>query len=168
MSRKPISIGDVFSVPIDEERVGFGQVVGSYKNEAHYFAVFETAYPSDVVATASEVLTDKLAFLALSFDAKLAAGHWKIIANAPVAEGLPLPAYKEAVGSPDVVHVVDYSGERRRRASADEEWMLRNRKFVAPVRLEKALRALHGVEPWQEMFDELRPSEDVTTQRFFG
>jgi hypothetical protein len=46
--------------------------------------------------------------------------------------------------------------------------LLPNRKVVAPVRLEKALRAKHGLEPWQEAYTDLAPDETTTTARVFG
>ena len=53
---------------------------------------------------------------------------------------------------------MDYSGRRRRPAQAVEAELLPNRKVVAPVRLEKALRAKHGLEPWTEDYSDLAPS----------
>lgn len=88
--------------------------------------------------------------VALSLDAKIAADQWVVLGNEPVPQDVPLPAYKEIVGSPDQVDVVDYSGQRRRRAVGREADLLPNRIVVAPIRLEKALRAMHGLEPWQK------------------
>ena len=51
------------------------------------------------------------------------------------------------------------------REGEEAEW-LPNRKIVAPVRLEKALRAKHGLEPWTEAYAELEPSL-ATTARLF-
>jgi hypothetical protein len=34
------------------------------------------------------------------------------------------------------------------------------RKVVAPIRVEKALRALRGDEPWGDAYDALRPVAD--------
>lgn len=59
-------------------------------------------------------------------------------------------------------------GARRRAATPIEADALPNRKVVAPVRLEKALRALLGLEPWLDAFDELRVRGQVTTADIFG
>jgi hypothetical protein len=41
------------------------------------------------------------------------------------------------------------------------------RKVVAPARLEKALRAALGLEPWLEWFDELRVDKVVPSSSLF-
>jgi hypothetical protein len=64
---------------------------------------------------------------------------------------------------PGAFDVVDYAGERRRRATDDEAESLPFRTIVAPIRLEKALRALHDLEPWDDVYDELRPVDDDQT-----
>ncbi|KGN35044.1 hypothetical protein N802_02075 [Knoellia sinensis KCTC 19936] len=111
----------------------------------------------DVPSRLSDVLATPVRLLALSLDAKLHAGHWQTVGQAPIRDDLPLPAYKEAVTSGDHVDVVDYTGLRRRRASKDEVESLPFRKVVAPVRLERALRASLGLEPWLAAFDDLKP-----------
>lgn len=168
MARARIRTGDVFVVRLDDARVVFGQVVAKYQDDGYYFALFDKAYPRAVWPALSDVVSDRVAILALSLDGKIAAGHWEIVGNEPVPTDLPLPAYKETVGTPDRVDIVDYSGERRRRAVGGEVDLLPNRKVVAPVRLEKALRALHGLEPWREAYQELRPVVATTSKRLFG
>ena len=39
--RARLHLGDVFTVPIDADRVGFGQVVGTYGKDAYYFAIYD-------------------------------------------------------------------------------------------------------------------------------
>ncbi|MDR5699479.1 Imm26 family immunity protein [Agromyces aerolatus] len=161
------SIGDVFVVPVGDGRAGVGQVVARYGG-AYYFAIFEVVLPlEDARQNAREALERPVLFLALSMDAKLYAGHWTVVDHATVAEGLPLPAYKVSVGTPDNVMVVDFSGSRSRPASEAEAEVLPYRDTVAPVRLEKALRAWLGLDPWLEAFDELKPAGRVTTADLF-
>ena len=167
VSRFKLRLGDVFAVPIDESRVGVGQVVGMFGKNAYYLAIFDaTAHDPDSIHV-DRAISSRVMFLALSFDAKLAKGDWVIVGNNPVKEGMPLPAFKEALGAPDRVYVVDYSGERRRPARKDEAEVLPNRKVVAPVRLEKALRAKLGLEPWTEAYTDLAPNEATTSERLF-
>lgn len=167
MIRLKLKAGDVFSVPIDDTRVGVGQIVATYGKDAYYFAIFDIVAPDAASIDVEQAPLDRVLFLALSLDAKLAAGHWSVVGHRPVREGIPLPAFKEAVGAPDRIDVVDYSGERRRPAQAAEAELLPNRKVVAPVRLEKALRAKHGLEPWTEAYSDLAPNESMTTARLF-
>jgi hypothetical protein len=72
------------------------------------------------------------------------------------SDRLPWPAYKEAV-APGAFDVVDFTGTKRRRATSDEAESLPFRAVVAPIRVERALRALHGLEEWNAAYDELRP-----------
>ena len=162
-----LRVGDVFTVPLDEQRHGFGQVVATYKKHGHYFAIFDKAYTTSWEPVPGDIAVDRIALLALSFDAKIHVGDWKIVGNAPVVDNLPLPAYKVAIGTPDEVYVEDYSGQRQRRATRSEVDLLPYRTFVAPVRLENAFRALHGLAAWVAAFDGLVPNELTTTKRLF-
>src|SRR5689334_9061443 len=114
--------------------MGFGQVVALYGNHELFFAIFDKAYPRTAEPLLSDVVADRIAFLSLSLDAKLYVGHWVVLGNQPVREDVPLPAFKEAVGTPDRIDVVDYAGKQRRRASSDEAEILPYRTTVAPVR----------------------------------
>ena len=167
MSRVRLHVGDVFSVPLDGWRLGVGQVVATYGRDAYFFALLEPAFARDERLDLEQALRAPVALLALSLDAKIAAGDWVVLGNQPIPEGMPLPAFKEMVGGPDRVDVVDFSGKRRRRAEGEEAEWLPNRKIVAPVRLEKALKAKHGLEPWNEAYAALEPSQVATTARLF-
>lgn len=149
-------VGDVFVVPTGDGRAGIGQVVGAYGDHGYFFAIFDLVLPvGEASERALEALTSSVRLMALSMDAKLYVGHWTVVGHAPVDQSIPLPVYKEVVGRPSRVDVVDYSGSRRRAASPGEAEVLPNRKIVAPVRLERALRALLGLEPWTDVFDDL-------------
>jgi hypothetical protein len=167
MAGARVATGDVFRVLLDVDQVAFGQVVGKYGKDAYYFAFFERIYSLADQPALSDVVKDRIVLLALSLDARIATGYWETVGHESLPAELPLPAYKEAVGSPDRVDVVDYTGERRRPAVGREVELLPNRKIVAPIRVEKALRALHRLEPWNAAYDELRPAEATTTRRWF-
>lgn len=165
---KPPGVGDVFVIPVGDGRAGVGQVVGRYGADAYYFAVFDAVMPLELAKSrAVDAMSAPVLLLALSMDAKLHAGHWFTVGEAPVASDIPLPAYKEAVGTPVRFDVVDYSGTRRRPGTPLEVEALPYRKVVAPVRLEKALRAHLALEPWTDAFDELRPFGRPTTAEVF-
>ena len=172
MSRFNLNAGDVFSIPIDDSRVGVGQVVAAYTEvgmrDAYYLAIFDSIAPDPASIDVVQALQARVIFLALSFDAKLHAGHWSLVGNRPVAEDMPLPAWREVFTTEGRVDVVDYSGRRRRLAQDSEAELLQDITFVAPARLEKALRAKLGLEPWQERYTELAPDETRTTARLFG
>lgn len=41
------NVGDVFRLTVDSQRVGFGQIVGRYRDDAYYFAIFEQPHEVD-------------------------------------------------------------------------------------------------------------------------
>jgi len=168
MSRFKLEVGDVFSVPIDDSRVGVGQVVAAYGKSAEYFAIFDAVAPDPASIDIDQALRARVIFLALSNDAKLYARHWIVVGNRPVAEDMPLPAWREVFSIEGRVDVVDYSGTRRRSAHESEAELLADRKFVAPMLLEDALRAKHGLEPWREYYSDMAPNEMTTTARLLG
>lgn len=166
--RRTLEVGNVFQVPVDGARFGLGQVVAMYGANAYFFALFEPVFDHGDEVDVDRVLRGPLAFLPLSLDAKFHAGHWRVVGSRPVAKVVPLPAFKETVGDPGRVDVVDFSGKRRRPARGQEADFLPHRKIVAPVRLENALRARHGLEPWRDEYAALEPSAVATTARLFG
>jgi hypothetical protein len=158
--------GDVFLVRVDAGRRAVGQVVGTYKRQALFMAVYGRLLHS----SEDEIhmsLESPLDFLALSFDAKIAVGDWPIVGRHPIPDHVVLPAFKEAIDTPENIYVVDASGSKRRPATPDESLRLRNRTIVAPAVLEHAIRARHGLEPWREEFDALVPDLEMTTPRLF-
>ena len=164
--RAGFNVGEVFSIPVDNERVGYGQIVAPYRESGgyFYFAVFDGVYPRDQEPDLAAVVAEPLVFLALSMDSLLVHGHWQVVGRQEVdASKIPWPAYKEGVTPPGTFDIVDYTGQRRRRANDDEAESLPFRTVVAPIRVEKALRALHGTEPWDDVYDALRPVGDEET-----
>jgi hypothetical protein len=88
-------------------------------------------------------------------DALLHHGYWQVIGNAPVDGTISFPAYKEAT-APGVFDVVDHLDTSRRRATPEEADRLPFRKVVAPIRVQHAFEALHGMRPWSSEYNELR------------
>lgn len=159
--------GDVFSIPLGDGRAGLGQIVGHYGESAYFFAIFDSVVPEqEIPIKFQDLLAGPVKFLALSMDAKLHVGDWRVVAQAPIRADIPLPAYKEAVTTHDHIDVVDHSGTRRRRATKAEATSLPNRSIVAPVRLERALKASLGLEQWLEAYEELRP-HGITSREAF-
>ncbi|WP_159807990.1 hypothetical protein [Cellulomonas citrea] len=163
-----LELGDVFAVPLDDTRAGMGQVVATYGQGAFYFAIFDLlVHPDDAINQLDEALAAPLLFLAPSLDARLPVPYLTVVGQRPVREGLPLPAHREVDGE-NLVHVVDFSGRLRRRATDEEARRLQSRHFIAPLRLARALRATAGLEPWTDAYSALIPDEDLSSERLFG
>lgn len=163
-----LELGDVFAVPLDSSRAGIGQVVATYGQGAFYFAIFDLlVHPDAAEASIDEALTADVLFLAPSLDSRLPVPYLTVIGSRPVRPGLPLPAHRET-DADNLVQVVDFSGRRRRPATDEEARRLQNRRFIAPLRLARALRATAGMEPWQDSYAELVPDEELSSDRLFG
>jgi hypothetical protein len=164
-----LHVGDVFSVPFEQDRVTYGQIVDRWGTSGghYYFAIYDAIHSRDEEVDLDDVVGHRLALLGISTDALLQHGHWRVIGHHEVdAEGLPWPAYKEGVSPPGTFDVVDYTGQRRRRATADEVEQLPYRTMPTPFVLEKAFQALHGIGDWHAAFDRLLPVPDeLTTAR---
>lgn len=147
------TIGDVFLISIDGSRFGVGQVAGDWNGEL-YIVVYDVILPSAEFDLA-RVASDELLFAALSLDAKIHHGDWRIIGNVTSnLDRIPQPAFK--VNQDGKVWVETRDRSRFWPASKAQAEGLRYRTVVAPVRLENALRALHGIGEWNPKFDELR------------
>lgn len=155
---KKLSVGDVFTIPIDDDRVGVGQLVDAYEDsDGHfYMAIFDELHPAGDAPDASEVTDGKLAFLALASDGLLHDGSWEVVGRCEVdRDALPWPAYKEETD--EGFDVVDHSGGRRRTATDKEAERLPFRTIVTTKVLEDALKARHGIGEVHEDDAELHP-----------
>lgn len=152
MSQKA-KIGDVFLLPIDGSRFGIGQIAGDWKGEL-YVVIYDAVYASGEVDP-KNVLSEEPLFAALSLDAKIHHGDWRIIGNVTEnLDGFPQPVFK--VDHDGKVFLISRDRSVFRPASDLEAGALRLRTVVAPVRLENALKALHGIGDWNPRYDELR------------
>jgi len=148
---KKVKVGDVFLIPIEGDRYGIGQIAGNWKGEL-YIVIYDRVVSAD----ASLKLIDgaSLQFAALSLDAKIHHGDWPIIGNRQDnIETIPQPWFKVGYNGQTYVEARDRSVLRV--ATAKEEAQLRLRTVVAPVRLEKALKARNGIGVWHPTYNDL-------------
>lgn len=151
MGKKAI-VGDVFLIPLDGDRYGIGQLAGDWKGEL-YVVIFDKVVSSS--ASAADVDNAPLLLAALTLDAKLHHGDWRIIGNRLANIGaIPQPWFKVNVEGETYVEARDRSVTRL--ATDAEAASLRLRTVVAPVRLENALKAINGIGEWHPRFNELR------------
>ncbi|MCA0295238.1 MAG: immunity 26/phosphotriesterase HocA family protein [Actinobacteria bacterium] len=81
--------GDVFSIPLGDGRAGLGQIVGHYGTSAYFFAIFESVLPEqEIPIKFQDLLSGPVKLLALSMDAKLHVGDWKVVATTPIGRRL--------------------------------------------------------------------------------
>lgn len=151
MGKINASKGDVFLIPLDESRVGLGQVVDMLPSEL-YLVAFAGSWPTCSPPVASDVIGQEPRFATLSFDAKLWNGDWRIIGN--TIENLPsirLPLFK--VRCNGCLLIEKHDGSKSRLASTNEAEFLRYRSTVTPIRLENAVKADHGIGDWNPAYN---------------
>jgi Immunity protein 26 len=149
---KNIKIGDVFLIPLDDAGFGVGQVAGNWQGEL-YLIIYEATSATQNVAL-DEIMSKPPWLAALSLDAKLWNGDWPIIGNVQEnLDGVPQPVFK--VNQDEQVFLESRDRSISRPATAQEEQILRLRNVVAPIRLENALKARHGIGSWNPRYDEL-------------
>jgi hypothetical protein len=167
---KRIRQGDVYAIPIDERRYALSQVVGVWAKKCYYFAVFDIVCYYPIQKSNPLAISDlSIKFITLSFDAKIYHGDWEMVGSFPVRSDIPFPAYKEEVSLQQKTYIVDYTGTRSRLATTGEASLLEDRIIVAPVSIEKALRASLGMQEWDSDYDELLPENIMlTSNEAFG
>jgi hypothetical protein len=155
------AIGDVFLVPLDGYRYGIGQIAGDWKGEL-YVVVYAKLVSRE--ASVEDVDDADLQFAVLTLDAKLHHGDWQVIGNRQDnLTAIPQPWFKVSMAGKTHVEARDRSVTRR--ATPSEEAKLRHRTVVAPVRIENALKALHGLAEWNSRYDDLRADYAAQSSR---
>ncbi|MET0636615.1 MAG: Imm26 family immunity protein [Chitinophagaceae bacterium] len=141
-----LKIGDIFTITISENEVGFGQIVAFPNKSTLLIIVFDLKRKGEGDYDIEKIMSSKILFLGYTLDAKLYHKHWKVIGDRPV-KGVELP-YNKIGTPPDNIFVTDYKGKKLRRCSIDEFDSLDYQNVIAPVRYENALKAYYGLQDW--------------------
>ena len=148
-----VRTGDVFVIPLEDDEVAVGQILDMRGGTELLAAVFEDACRRNEAMQCAA--TGKVVLLGLTLDALLHHGRWVVVGNAPPRRDIPTPTFKIAL-APDEFVEEAFDGTTLRRLSPEETDDLPFRTVVAPIRIDKATRALHGIEPWEAHYDPLR------------
>ncbi len=155
-----LKVRDIFTIPIDEDKIGFGHVI--YIPNKNYFliGVYETAYYKSKLPRLEEIVKGKILFLGYTLDAKLFHKHWVIIGNYVASvSSILLPYFK--LGTPPDVKIVNFKGDIIRKAKQNEAEKLDYETVVAPIRYENALKAYHKKIEWDTDFNKLLYTETI-------
>lgn len=163
-----VAIGDVFTIPVDDQRRSVGQVLGEYKS-ALYVIVFDQIFGADQDPSLQlEDLTgSQPLFARLIFDSRFRPGMWEIIGHAAADSERYLPAFTYGAAELDGVKITDFSGSRVRRASGPESKEVPRRAIDSPLILEKAIQAHHGIGRWLPAFEEVRYRPGIAWSELF-
>ncbi len=154
-----VNQGDVFLIPLDAKWYGVGVVASKWKGELYLVLFSERTVSKSAVDAPLASFTPVLA--SSSLDAKLWHGHWPIVGKLARLSSLMQPIYKVEERGGIVAESFDRS--QRIPVSDGDAKHLHYRKTVAPIRLENALKAFHGLIPWIPAFDELRYTPSVNS-----
>jgi hypothetical protein len=149
-----IKTGDIFTIPIDDTRIGFGQIINIPNKNNFIIVIYKLASDKDNIPRLEEIVKEEILFLGYTLDAKLYHKHWLIIDNyIDNISTIPLPYYK--LGTPPDVSIVDFKGDEIRNATQAEFDKLNYQTVVAPVRYENALKAFYKKLEWNDDFERL-------------
>jgi hypothetical protein len=146
--------GDVFTIPLNEEETGFGQVVAFPDKSSFIIAVFDYKQKLETDYDLEKICKSKIIFLGGTFDGKLYHKHWVIIGNYKNnLHSIIIPTYK--IGTPPgELFAVDYKGKKLRPITNEEFHMLDFQSYASPIRYENGLKAYYGFQDWNsEDFD---------------
>lgn len=155
---RAVHIGDVFQIPIDDARVGYGQVIAQHLS-SYLVALFKTARPAEEAVNVPSIISDDVAFFAETLDAKLWNRDWPVVGNVPPDwSRIQLPNYKVAFGRADNMHVEAYDGKRHRPATQQEIQILRFRTVCSARHVQQAFQGFqHTISSNDRDADVLEP-----------
>jgi hypothetical protein len=149
-----VKAGDNFLIPIGQKYCP-GQIAGKYK-QSLYVCIFDALVDDE--SGGSKAISGMTPFIgACTLDAFFFHGFWHVVDNTTVDRDVILtPVFKVEYNGR--TYVESFEGELLRPATPEEVEFLRYRVVVAPVRVDKAVKAHFGDGPWEPAYENLRYS----------
>jgi len=149
-----MKIGDIFKINISIDLFGYGQIIDIPNKESLTVVIFD--YTDDGIheTNFSKVINSEILFFAQTFDALFFHKRWIIVSNlSNNIKDIILPKFK--LGTKNECILEDYFKNKIRSLTPEEFDLYNYRQYVAPVRLENALKAFKLGLPWKEHFDSI-------------
>ena len=144
--------GDIFQIPISDTEFSFGQVVVKNKG-ALCIVTFDGLHKYDDHFTTEQILKSKIILPTDTMDAKIWNGDWMVYSNTPVVDtDLSRPNFKVGL---DPVFITDYSGQKVKVATEQENGFYDYKFSVAPIRVQNTMKAYFKLADWDPDFDKL-------------
>lgn len=157
--RFKLNVGDVFTIPLNENEVGFGQCVTPHKKTSGGFviAVYPLRENKNQEINIAKVVNANPIFLGFTFDALLCdLPKWKIIGNYIDNLGSIKLPYNRLGTPPDEIYLLNVNNERIAEISEEVFNELEYKTEIAPIRYENALKAHFGLQEWKaEDYDKI-------------
>lgn len=141
-----LKVGDLFTIPLNGEEVGFGQIVARPNKATLIIVVYDLRSKVSESYNLEKVGSSNVLLLGYTLDAKLYHKHWEIIGNNPVKD-VEMPIYKVGI-PPGDIFITNYKGEVIRSCTVEEFDQLIYLTVIAPVRYENAVKAYFGLQEW--------------------
>jgi hypothetical protein len=149
---KKLKIGDIFTIPVSDDKNGFGQIIKIPNKHNFIIIVFDGLYSGFEWPSTNEIIQNKILFLGYTMDALFYHEYWNIIGNEfQNLEKIELPYFK--LGTTTSTVIVDYKGDKVRKATKIEDENLSYLTVSAPICYELALKAYYKLEDWIEEYN---------------
>jgi hypothetical protein len=158
-------VGDVLEFDLDDSTVAVAHVLAQHELLDLYLGVFAGAFAHGARPNISAFADVPYVLLGHTVDNYVRDGRWRIVGRlSPDRDRFPLPRFKRWNGGPNSQPVVvSWDDADIRDAEPDELPVLLAMRNHDPGKLQAAARAINGLEPWREAFDELRSERVVAS-----
>ena len=147
--RLKLKEGDIFTIPIDEQTQGYGQITKIPDKHSLIIAVFEGRSDKNKIPALEDIIKNQVLFYGFTTDALLFHGRWVIIGN--VTSNLTsfiMPYFKLGLPS-EPQTLINYKVETIRLATLEEAKLLNRHHSMSPMGYQKELQAYYGVIEWE-------------------
>lgn len=160
MPKKPkifrTAIGDVFTIPLNDNEVVIGQTCAKRGRDFALVAVFKDRFSSCAIPANQElrnVVSSEPILLASTFDMRVAEGKWRVIDRIAPMKALKMPAFRVDWGFPIAIRIESY--DMRRRWANPRQWKAPSEYTVSEAWLEEAIKSYFGGREWLERFNKV-------------
>ena len=159
MRKKKVNIGDIFTISLDENRYGYGQVVEI--GEMYDILIAFDFISCDKILDVQEILSKDIVFLLRTTIVNIDDGYWDVIGNADLPTDLNIPKYYIRDGLDDF-EVVTASEHFVRIATKEDLNKYSENIAYSAGYLEDALNAILDTQNWKTLFKEIiyKPIKD--------
>jgi hypothetical protein len=161
--------GDVFTIPLGNGEVGFGQIIAfPHSKNAFMMVVFDYKIKESDSYDIKSICQSPILLLGNSLDAKLYHEDWKIIGNNKENISRIVFPYYRLGTPPKDIYIVNYRGERLKEITEKVFNQLQYELNVSPIRYENALKAHFKLQEWKsEDYDRILYTNALKSKEVF-
>ena len=148
--------GDLFKVAANSLQYAVGQIISIPNKESIAILIFEGLYSIESDIDVVVVIKKDILFFANTFDAKFYHKHWIVFANHTTnLTAIRLPVYK--LGTENSLYYEDFYQRQlpQTALNLEQKSNVSYRNYVAPIRIENAIKAFYKFTEWNSDYDKL-------------